>query len=156
MNQLQLLYHYHTAAAVQRQAAHFILSRYRNTSCVNSLLEALDWPTLERCHQISRLSRLYKIHSGLVHCPSLQLQAKLPPTPLASTEAMKGSSGSSQQQHSTGVPHSYPEPSRTGTACPRKQLSNLRPPRLRLFCHGPPPYKPSGSQHTPPPIPPYF
>ena len=34
--------------AVQRRAAHFVLNRYRNTSSVNSILEALDWPTLER------------------------------------------------------------------------------------------------------------
>ena len=31
--------------AVQRQVARFILSRFRNTSSVNSMLEALGWPT---------------------------------------------------------------------------------------------------------------
>ena len=51
----------------------------RNTSSVNSMLEALDWPTLERHPQITRLSMLYKIHSGLVHCPGLK--SKLTPLP---------------------------------------------------------------------------
>ena len=72
----------------------------RNTSSVNSMLEALDWPTLERHHQISRL---YKIHSGLVHC--LSLKSKLPPAPppLASAKVMTSSSSSSYQEHSTGA-----------------------------------------------------
>ena len=34
--------------AVQRQVARFILSRFRNTSSVNSMLEALGWFTLEQ------------------------------------------------------------------------------------------------------------
>ena len=34
--------------AVQRRAARFILSQFRNTSSVNNMLEALGWPTLEQ------------------------------------------------------------------------------------------------------------
>ena len=34
--------------AVQRRAARFILNKYRNTSSVNSMLEALGWFTLEQ------------------------------------------------------------------------------------------------------------
>ena len=34
--------------AVQRQAARFILSWFRNTSSVNNMLEALGWPMLEQ------------------------------------------------------------------------------------------------------------
>ena len=33
---------------VQRRAARFILNRFRNTSSVNNMLEALGWPTLEQ------------------------------------------------------------------------------------------------------------
>ena len=29
--------------AVQRRAARFVLNRFRNTSSVNNMLEALDW-----------------------------------------------------------------------------------------------------------------
>ena len=32
--------------AVQRRAARFVLNRFRNTSSVNNMLEALGWPTL--------------------------------------------------------------------------------------------------------------
>ena len=76
--------------AVQRRAAsaRFVLNRYRNTSSVNSMLEALDWPTLERRCQISRLSMLYKIHSGLVHCPCLK--SKLTPLPSSQCQGHEG------------------------------------------------------------------
>ena len=64
--------------AVQRRVVRFILSRFRNTSSVNSMLEALGWPTLEQ-RQTCRLLILYKIQSGLAHCPTLK--AKLVPLP---------------------------------------------------------------------------
>ena len=50
--------------AVQRRAARFVLNRFRNTSSVNNMLEAL--------------LMLYKIQSGLAHCPTLK--AKLVPS----------------------------------------------------------------------------
>ena len=109
-----------------------MLSGYRNTSSINSLLEWLDWPTLERCRQISRLSRLHRTHSGLVR--RLSLRAKPPSPP-------KGCSNSSQQERSTGALPFYSAQSRTGTTGPRKQLTFL--------CQGPPPYKPSVRTHTP-------
>lgn len=125
---------------VQRRADRFVPSRYRNTSSDNSMLGSLDWPTLEKRDQISRLSRLRKTHSGLVHC--LSVQAKLaspPPTPTpASAEVTTGNSDSPQQERSTGAPHFYPEPSGTGTTCPRQQL---RPPHLTFLCQGPPQYE---------------
>ena len=43
------------------------------------MLEALDQPRPQRRRQISRLSVLYKINRGLVHCPGLQ--AQLAPLP---------------------------------------------------------------------------
>ena len=74
---------------LQRRAARFVLSRYRNTSRVNSMLEALDRPTLERHRQISRLYMLYKIIIGLVRCPILK--AKLPASSHATAEDTTGS-----------------------------------------------------------------
>ena len=65
--------------AVQRRAAHFALSQFRNISSVNNMLEALGWPTLEHWRQTCRLLMLYKIQSGLAHCPTLK--AKLVPLP---------------------------------------------------------------------------
>ena len=57
---------------MQRRTARFVLSRYRNTSSVNIMLDVSDWSTLQRRRQISRLS-------GLVHCPGLK--SKLAPLP---------------------------------------------------------------------------
>ena len=48
-------------------------------SSVNNMLEALGWPTLEQRRQTCRLLMLYKIQSGLAHCPTLK--AKLVPLP---------------------------------------------------------------------------
>ena len=65
--------------AVQRRAARFVLNRFRNTSSVNNMLEALGWPTLEQRRQTCRLLMLYKIQSGPAHCPTLK--AELVPLP---------------------------------------------------------------------------
>ena len=46
------------------------------------MLEALGWPTLEQRRQTCRLLMLYKIQSGLAHCPSL----KAKPVPLPSRQ----------------------------------------------------------------------
>ena len=46
------------------------------------MLEALGWPTLEHRRQTCRLLMLYKIQSGLAHCPSL----KAKPVPLPSRQ----------------------------------------------------------------------
>ena len=62
-----------------KQAAHFFLNRFRKISSVNTVLEALGWPTLEQPRQTCRLLMLYKIQSGLAHCPTLK--AKLVPLP---------------------------------------------------------------------------
>ena len=65
--------------AVQRRPACFVLNRFRNTSSVGNMLEALGWPTLEQRRQTCRLLMLYKIQSGLAYCPTLK--AKLVPLP---------------------------------------------------------------------------
>ena len=64
----------------QRRAERFVLNRFRNTSSVNNMLmEALGLPTLEQRRQTCRLLMLYKIQSGLAHCPTLK--AELVPLP---------------------------------------------------------------------------
>ena len=66
------------SGSVTARSSHFVLSGYRNTSNVHSALEWVDWPTLERRRQISRLSMLHRTHSGLVHCLSLPAKATTP------------------------------------------------------------------------------
>ena len=63
--------------AVQRRAAHFVLSRFKNILSVNNMLGVLGWPSLDKQCQTCRLLMLYKIQSGLAHCPTLK--AKLVP-----------------------------------------------------------------------------
>ena len=63
---------------VQRRAARFALNRYRNTSSVGSMLNTLGWPSLRKRRQTARLSMLYKILNGIVHC---NLKEKLIPLP---------------------------------------------------------------------------
>ena len=64
---------------VQRRAPRFVLNRYRNTSSVNIMLDTLGWPSLEKRRQVARLSVLFKVHHGLVHCPSLKEKLVPPP-----------------------------------------------------------------------------
>ena len=109
---------------------------YRNTSNINTMLEALDWPTLERRHQMARLSKLCKIHSSLVHwhCPGLKSK---PPPPLP-THPSKDTVQElfPSAQNNQGLEEN-------GTACPRKWL---RPPHLTLLCQGLP-INPCNTRH---------
>jgi len=54
---------------VQRSAARFVCNRYHNTSSVTSMLEYLNWQSLERRRQIARLCFMYKIVNGLIDIP---------------------------------------------------------------------------------------
>ena len=51
---------------VQRLGARWVLGRYHNSSSVTSLLEKLNWRSLERRRADSRLSMLYKMASSLM------------------------------------------------------------------------------------------
>ena len=62
-----------------RGERHASSSTSLGTPSVNNMLEALGWPTLEQRRQTCRLLMLYKIQSGLAHCPTLK--AKLVPLP---------------------------------------------------------------------------
>ena len=61
---------------MQRRAARWVTSRYRQTSCVDSILTDLDWPTLQNRRKKARLELFYKFHKGLItinsrHLPTL-------------------------------------------------------------------------------------
>ena len=51
---------------VQRRAARYFTNRYRNTSSVTSMLDHLDWESLEARRAKTQLTMLFKIIHGLV------------------------------------------------------------------------------------------
>jgi hypothetical protein len=51
---------------IQRRAARYVTSRHRNTSSVSSMLEGLEWRTLQDRRKITRLCMLYKINNASV------------------------------------------------------------------------------------------
>ena len=58
---------------IQRRAARWVTSRHRQTSCVDSILEQLDWPTLQLRSKKARLEMFYKFHHGLISINSKYL-----------------------------------------------------------------------------------
>ena len=60
-----------TLEKVQRRAARWVTSRYRQTFCVDSILTDLDWPTLQNRRKISRLELFYEFHKGLINSSHL-------------------------------------------------------------------------------------
>ena len=55
---------------VQRRAARYVTSRYRNMSSVTDMLEDLGWDTLETRRAKSQVTMMYKIMNGLVDIPA--------------------------------------------------------------------------------------
>ena len=51
---------------VQKTAARWTCRRWRNRSCVDDMLDELEWPSLEDRRVKSSLTFFYKIHSGTV------------------------------------------------------------------------------------------
>ena len=51
---------------VQRRAARFVLQNYRRRASVSSMLQELEWDTLEKRRQAASLVLMYKIHSETV------------------------------------------------------------------------------------------
>ena len=51
---------------VQRRAARFACNRYRKTSSVDSMLEVLEWKSLQERRTAARLAMFYKMQNGLV------------------------------------------------------------------------------------------
>ena len=56
---------------VQRRAARYVTNRYRNTSSVTSMLDHLNWESLEACRAKTQLTMLFKIIHGLVDIPAV-------------------------------------------------------------------------------------
>ena len=54
----------------QIRAARYVTNRYHNTSCVTSMLDHLDWESLEERRTKRRLIMFFKIVHGLVDKPS--------------------------------------------------------------------------------------
>ena len=58
---------------IQRRAARWVLSDYRQQSSVTNMLNQLHWPTLQLRHYVSRLSQIHKIvyhHNTAINMPS--------------------------------------------------------------------------------------
>lgn len=57
----------HKLEMVQRRSARYVTNRYHNTSSVDTMLQHLQWPTLEERRKTSRLTLLYKISNNEVN-----------------------------------------------------------------------------------------
>ena len=55
---------------VQRRAARYVTSRYRRTSSVTSMIEHLEWESLEARRTKHQLTMLFKITHDLVDIPA--------------------------------------------------------------------------------------
>ena len=55
---------------VQRKAARYVTNRYHNTSSVTSMLDHLEWETLESRRSKNQLIMFFKIVHGLVDIPA--------------------------------------------------------------------------------------
>ena len=60
----------HKVEMVKRRAARFATNRYRNTSSVSSMLDHLQWESLESRRSKIQLTLLYKVVNDLVDIPS--------------------------------------------------------------------------------------
>ena len=60
----------HKVEMVQSRAARFATNRYRNTSSVSSMLDHLQWESLESRRSKIPLTLLYKVVNDLVDIPS--------------------------------------------------------------------------------------
>ena len=60
----------HKIEMVQCRAARYVTNRYRNTSSVTSMLEHLEWESLEARRAKYQLTMLFKIVHGLVDIPA--------------------------------------------------------------------------------------
>ena len=55
-----------TIENVQHRAARWVTNRHHQTSCVNSIIDSLAWPTLQQRRKKSRLEMFYKFHHHLM------------------------------------------------------------------------------------------
>ncbi|KAH3872865.1 hypothetical protein DPMN_036088 [Dreissena polymorpha] len=62
----------------QRRAARYVTNRYHNTSSVSSMIEHLQWETLESRRTKAQHTMLYKIINDLVDIPANQYLVQAP------------------------------------------------------------------------------
>ena len=60
----------HDLEMVQRRAARYVTNRYHNTSSVTSMLDHLQWETLESRRTKAQLTMIYKISNNLIDIPA--------------------------------------------------------------------------------------
>ncbi|XP_076442761.1 uncharacterized protein LOC143281434 [Babylonia areolata] len=58
---------------IQRRAARWVSNRHRQTLCVDSILDSLNWPSLQQRRKKARLEMFYKFHHGLISINSTYL-----------------------------------------------------------------------------------
>ena len=66
---------------IQRRAARWVLSDYRQQSSVTNMLHQLQWPSLQQRRYTSRLSQFHKIvhhHTTAINIPSYFLPTSYP------------------------------------------------------------------------------
>jgi hypothetical protein len=51
---------------VQRRAARYVTNRYHNTSSVSSMIEQIEWTTLQERRKHSRLLMMYKLKNNIL------------------------------------------------------------------------------------------
>jgi hypothetical protein len=56
----------HRLEMVQRRAARYVTNRYHNTSSVSSMIEQIEWTTLEERRKDSRLLMMHKLKNNIV------------------------------------------------------------------------------------------
>ena len=56
----------HRLEIVQRRAARYVTNLYHNTSSVSSMIEQLEWTTLQERRKHSRLLMMYKLKNNIV------------------------------------------------------------------------------------------
>jgi hypothetical protein len=50
----------------KKRAARYVTNRYHNTSSVSSMIEQIEWTTLEERRKHSRLLMMYKLKNNIV------------------------------------------------------------------------------------------
>lgn len=71
----------HTLKKTQRWAARLVMNEYRQISCMNKMIQKLQWPLLQTWRQKARLTILescYKFHNGLTHTDSKPVNIRPP------------------------------------------------------------------------------
>lgn len=88
---------------VQRRSARYVLNQYHTTASVTTMINQLNWESLQRRRENARLNMFYKAHHGLA---AIQLENYL--VPMQSTRSLRNSSENQYQiPHSSADYHLY-------------------------------------------------